>query len=136
MRKAIEFFGVALSLLSLACQTTTDPSPIPIQFQSTFGAEAVEQVTISAEFSRIRVIGAYRGGGCGAIGAFAVANGSVLRLTVGPRDVDSLCDAILVTYSYTAMLDVPAGEYTVEVFHRRTQGEAAELADRAVVTVR
>jgi hypothetical protein len=38
-------------------------------------------------------------------------------------------------YSYTAQLDVPAGTYTVEVFHRKDSGEPAEFAGRATVTV-
>lgn len=133
--RTTEFFSVALALLSLACQSTTEPSQIPIQFQSTFGGQPVQQLTISPELASIRVVGGYQGSACGAIGAFAVINGSVLRLTVGPRAVDSSCDAALVNYNYTGLLGVPAGTYSVEVFHRRSRDMSAELAGRAVVTV-
>ena len=133
--RTTKFFSVALALVSLACQSTTEPSQIPIQFQSTFSGAPVQQLTISPEGSSIRVVGGYHGGGCG-VGAFAVADGSVLRLTVGPPPSNSaVCDLILVTINYSGLLKVAAGTYSVEVFHRPVPWGSAELAGRAVVTV-
>jgi hypothetical protein len=132
--RTVKFFSVALALVSLGCQSTTEPTQIPIQFQSTFGGGPVQQLVISSQSRRIRVVGGYQGG-CGDIGAFAAAIGSVVRLTVGRGPDDSPCDAILLTYSYTASLDVPAGMYSVEVFHRRNPWAPTELAGRAEVTV-
>jgi hypothetical protein len=130
-----KFFSVAVVLASLACQSTTEPSPIPIQFQSAFGVQTFQPLAISVESARIRVVGGYQGTSCGAIGAFGEGDGSVLRLTVGPRATDAPCDAALVNYSYTAILDVPGGTYNVEVFHRRASYLSVELAGQAVVTV-
>ena len=133
--RTTEFFSVALALVSLACQSTTEPSQIPIQFQSTYSGAPVQQLTISPEGSSIRVIGGYQGGCARAVGAFAVADGSVLRLTVGPPPSNSPCDAILVTVNYSGLLKVAAGTYSVEVFHRRAPWVSAELAGRAEITV-
>ena len=132
--RTTKFFSVALALVSLACQSTTEPSQIPIQFQSTYSGAPVQQLTISPEGASIRVVGGYQGGPCG-VGAFAVADGSVLRLTVGPPPSNSPCDLSLVTINYSGLLKVAAGTYSVEVFHRPVPWGSAELAGRAVVTV-
>jgi hypothetical protein len=135
MPRVLSLVVIGLGGFAVACSNPTGTVPVPIQFESTIGG-SVNQVAITSTPSSIRVVGGYQGSACGDIGAFAVIGRSTLRLTVGPPDKESPCDAMLVTYNYVAVIpDLIAGSYSVEVYHRANGGDREILATRTSVSV-
>jgi hypothetical protein len=129
-------YRFAVIFFTLACGSTTEPDAIPIQFQSALVGTAVQLVTITPQTNSLRVAGSYESSACGQIGAVAELDGSTLRLTVGPRDSASACDAMRVLYAYNAtLLNLERRSYSVEVFHRTNGGEAAKLAARETIVL-
>ncbi|HKY98553.1 MAG TPA: hypothetical protein VJL35_11900 [Gemmatimonadaceae bacterium] len=136
MRKLYRSLIAAIALGGIACTDATGPKQVPLQFESFNPGAVLEIVKITSQPASLRIVGSYSAAACGAAGAIATLDGSTVRLTVGPRRENDVCDAALVGYAYDAtVLGLESGMYNVEVFHRTNGGESAKLAARDDVTV-
>ncbi len=116
------------------CSSPTEPSPIPVQFESLLTG-SIPPVVVSEEASRIRVTGGFAAG-CGIVEAAATSGNNRIRIDVIIRPPVGACDAALHYYAYSASIDVRPGRYGVEVWHSGTfQSEGEILAMKRTVTV-
>jgi hypothetical protein len=130
------FFLLSLAgaMAGVACTSSTEPVPVPLQFSSVTGGDP-QAVSITGQPSRIIIVGGYRGAACGAAGAHAERNGNEIAVTVG-TNLTTPCDAALISYNYSAtLLDMNAGSYKVSVFHITNGGTKPTLAASTNVVI-
>lgn len=118
---------------ALACRNPAAPAELALAFSAEVPAEPAPLAAAAGD-GAIHVLGGYEGAHCGDAEARAARQGTTLRLEVGHFDGERICRRILTGYRYEATLHrLPAGEYTLEVYHRL--GSETTLVLRQVVSV-
>ena len=125
---------VAAGVLLAGCHDASGPEAVALQFRGGVATEPIPSPNVAEEpFGFLRVVGGYRDGGCGAIGATAERAGADIVIEIGPWREG--CDLISLAYAYEAtVVGLPPGVYRVKVIHRPGAGPR-ELALESHVTL-